>query len=240
MPFAPGGWGVGGACRTSGEGARGQRMQIGQWIQEDRIVHISPSLEGDNWFASKVVEVGKRSFSIAEPKTLSASPGGYSGRKFRVRVPSAEGLFEFACKVLAEKQEPEPRVEMDFPKEVVHLERRAFPRLPVLMETHFAEIRDGGGLNFSKTTALDISGGGIRLETNRLSPQETLLRMKFQIPLGEMEEELILTGRIVRSVPGEGARRSQLGVEFIDITPRQQEFLVQYVLDRTKEQRPQA
>jgi c-di-GMP-binding flagellar brake protein YcgR len=120
------------------------------------------------------------------------------------------------------------------------LERRAFPRLPVLMETHFAEIRDGGGLNFSKTTALDISGGGIRLETNRLSPQETLLRMKFQIPLGEMEEELILTGRIVRSVPGEGARRSQLGVEFIDITPRQQEFLVQYVLDRTKEQRPQA
>ena len=55
-----------------------------------------------------------------------------------------------------------------------------------------------------------------------------------------MEEELILTGRIVRSVPGEGARRSQVGVEFIDISPRQQETLVQYILDRTKDQPLQA
>jgi c-di-GMP-binding flagellar brake protein YcgR len=216
-------------------------MEIHQWIKEDSILYVSPVLEGENWFASKVVEVGSKSFYIAKPKKLDSAFSMQSGNSVRVRVPSSEGLFQLTCAVLSETQDDEPRVELDFPKEVIHLERRAYTRLPVKIETHYAEIRDGSaGLSFSKSTALDISGGGICLETHRHCPQETLLRVKFQIPLGQMEEELILTGRIVRSVPGEGARKSQVGVEFIDISPRQQESLVQYILDRTKDQRPQA
>lgn len=223
-----------------GEVFWGLLMEIGQWIKEERVVNVSPSLEGENWYASKVTKVREKSFYVAQPRKLARFSTGKVGQRFRVRVPSEEGLFQFTCEVLAEGLEGGPHVELDFPKEVVHLERRAFPRLPVKMETYYAEIRDGGGLMFSKSTALDISGGGIRLETSRVCPQETLLRVKFQIPLGQMEEELILTGRIVRSVPGEGARKSQVGVEFIDITPRQQETLVQYVLDQSKEKRNQA
>ncbi|MGB7538204.1 MAG: PilZ domain-containing protein [Anaerolineales bacterium] len=216
-------------------------MEIRQWIKADSILYVSPALEGENWYASKVVEVGSTSFCIVKPKDLDSPFFTPSGGSVRVRAPSSEGLFQLTCAVLSETQEAEPRVELDFPKEVIHLERRAYIRIPVEMETHYAEIRDGSaGLSFSKSTALDISGGGIRLETNRNCPQEALLRVKFQIPLGQMEEELILTGRIVRSVPGEGARKSQVGVEFIDITPRQQESLMQYILDHTKAQRPQA
>jgi c-di-GMP-binding flagellar brake protein YcgR len=216
-------------------------MEIKQWIKEDNIVNVSPSLEGDAWYASKVLEVGSTSFFIVPPKKVYDAFSLQPGRKIRVSVPSKEGLFLFTCEVLMDKKEPVGRVELEFPKEVVHLERRAFPRLPIRMDTQYAEIRDGSGnLPFSRSTTLDISGGGIRLETNRAAPQETLLRLKFQIPLGEMEEELILTGRIVRSVPGEGARKCQVGVEFIDITPRQQESLVQFILDRNKEPRAQA
>jgi len=216
-------------------------MEIRQWIQKDCIVNISPFLEGDHWYASKVLEVGSASFTIIPPQKKDVSFAVQSGEKIRVSVPSAEGLFLFTCGVLAQDREGEARVELEFPKEVVHLERRAFPRLPIQLEAQYAEIRGGsGGLAFSRSTALDLSGGGIRLETNRMCPRETLLRVKFQIPLGEMEEELILTGRIVRSVPGEGARKSQVGVEFIDITPHQQESLVQFILDRTKGKGAQA
>jgi c-di-GMP-binding flagellar brake protein YcgR len=216
-------------------------MEIRQWIKEDSIVYISPALEGEDWYASKVVTLESKSFIIVKPKKLDDRPSPRSGESIRVRVPSSEGLFQLTCDVLSETQDVEPRFELDFPKEVTHLERRAYTRLPVKIETQYAEIRDGSaGSSYSRSTALDISGGGIRLETNRNCPQETLLRVKFQIPLGQMEEELILTGRIVRSIPGEGARKSQVGVEFIDISPRQQESLVQYILDRTKPQRPQA
>jgi c-di-GMP-binding flagellar brake protein YcgR len=216
-------------------------MEIRQWIRKDSIVFVSSALEGENWYTSQVVSVGSGSFSVAMPEKLEGSFSSSTGNSIRIRVPSSEGLFQLECNVLSETREPEPCIELGFPKEVVHLERRAYTRLPIKMETQYAEIRDGNaGLSFSKSTALDISGGGIRLETNRVCPQETLLRVKFQIPLGQMEEELILTGRIVRSVPGEGARKSQVGVEFIDISPRQQETLVQYILDRTKDQPAQA
>jgi c-di-GMP-binding flagellar brake protein YcgR len=216
-------------------------MDIRRWIKPDNIVNVSPALEGDVWYASKVLEIGKDSFFIGPPRQIREALSRRLGGKIRVSVPSAEGLFLFTCGVLMEEKEPVDRLELEFPKEVSHLERRAFPRLPVRIDAEYAEIRDGyGNLPFSRSKALDISGGGIRLETNRVCPQETLLRLKFQIPLGEMEEELILTGRIVRSVPGEGACKSQVGVEFIDITPRQQESLVQFILDCTNGKRTQA
>jgi c-di-GMP-binding flagellar brake protein YcgR len=216
-------------------------MEIHNWIKKDSILCVSPALEGENWFASKVVEVGSKSFYIIKPGELVRSFAASAGGSIRVRVPSSEGLFQLVCGVLSETQEAEARIELGFPKEVVHLERRTYPRLPVKIETQYAEIRDGhAGLLFARSTALDISGGGLRMETHRQCPQETLVRVKFQIPLGQMEEELILTGRIVRSVPGEGARKSQAGVEFIDISPRQQESLMQYILDHSKEQHPQA
>jgi c-di-GMP-binding flagellar brake protein YcgR len=210
-------------------------MEIRRWIREDCIVNVSPAMEGEQWYAVKVVEVGDGSFSIAPPNLMAGDPAIETGRKIRVSVPTREGLFLFHCSVLVESGESPSRIELEYPKEVVHLERRAFPRLPIRLETEYAEIRhNNSGLNFSRSRTIDISGGGMCLESNRICPRETLLRVKFQIPLGQMEEELILTGRIVRSVPGEGARKSQLGVEFIDITPRQQEYLAQFVLDRTR------
>jgi c-di-GMP-binding flagellar brake protein YcgR len=210
-------------------------MEIRKWIRQDCIVNVSPSLEGDIWYASKVLDVGSKSFFIASPKNANVAITVRAGQDIRVGVPSKDGLFVLTCPALSGSQEPDARLEIGFPKEVVHVERRAFPRLLVRLEAQYAEIRSGSGrLSFSQSTALDISGGGIRLETNRVCLQETLLRVKFQLPLEDMEEELIVTGRIVRSVPGEGARKSQVGVEFIDISPRQQEALVQYVLDRTK------
>jgi c-di-GMP-binding flagellar brake protein YcgR len=216
-------------------------MEIGKWIRKDRGVNVSPSLEGDTWFVSRISAASEASFSIATPIEWEISSPIAAGDKIRLQVPTPEGLLQFSSEVRKMARDPDARIELDNPKEVVHLERRAYPRLPVQIDTQYAEIRDGGsGLTYSRSTALDISGGGLRLETNRICPQETLVRVKFQIPLEKMEEELILTGRIVRSIPVAGARRSQVGVEFIDITPRQQKFLVQYILSRTKESRPDA
>ena len=110
------------------------------------------------------------------------------------------------------------------------MERRVYPRLPVRLKTYYAEIHAGtGALAFTRSMALDLSGGGIRLETHRLFPQESLVRLKFHIPVGQQEEELVVTGRIARTIPADGARRSQAGVEFLDITPRQQSSLLQFI-----------
>jgi c-di-GMP-binding flagellar brake protein YcgR len=216
-------------------------MEINQWIKEDGILNVSAASGDEEWYASKVLKVGRKSFFIAPIKGRSKPFGAESGSDIRVSVPSGQGLFLFTSKILGAREGPEPSVELEFPQEIVRMERRAYPRLPIRLETYYAEIHDGnGGFAFTRSLALDISGGGILLETNRLCPPETLVRLKFQIPIGDREEELVVIGRIARSIPLGRPGKNQVGVEFIDIAPRQQDSLVQFVAENLEEGAAQA
>ncbi|HEY5119845.1 MAG TPA: PilZ domain-containing protein [Anaerolineales bacterium] len=216
-------------------------MEFSQWIRVDGILNISPSVEGEDWYASKVLKVGPKSFWIDPPKRKYTPLAMESGSEIRISVPSGQGLFLFASRVLGEAIEPNPSIELEYPREITRMERRAYPRLPIRLETYYAEIHAGtGGLVFTRSLALDLSGGGVRLETHRPCPQETLVRLKFHIPVGDQVEEVVVTGRIARTIPTEGMRRNQAGVEFLDITPRQQKSLVQFIIGNLDEGSAQA
>jgi c-di-GMP-binding flagellar brake protein YcgR len=205
-------------------------MEFSQWIREDGILNISPSVEGEDWYASKVLKVGRKSFWIEPPKRKNEPLAMESGSEIRINVPSGQGLFLFSSRVLGEATESSPSVELEYPREITRMERRAYPRLPIRLETYYAEIHAGTGERiFSRSLALDLSGGGIRLETHRPFPQETLVRLKFHILVGDQDEEVVVTGRIARAIPTEGMGRNQAGVEFLDITPQQQKSLVQFI-----------
>jgi c-di-GMP-binding flagellar brake protein YcgR len=211
-------------------------MEINQWIREDRLVNVSFSSEGEDWYASKVLKVDGKSFFIAPIIKKTAPSAPVIGSKIRVSIPSGHGLLLFTTKIMGESKEPEPSVELEYPQDFLRMERRAYPRLPMPLETYYSEIRPGAGaLAFARSQALDISGGGALLETHRPCPQETLVRLKFLIPIGDREEELVVIGRIARSYPAGAAGKNQVGVEFIDITPRQQESLMQFVAGNLEE-----
>ncbi|MGD0807317.1 MAG: flagellar brake protein [Anaerolineales bacterium] len=206
-------------------------MEFSQWIREDGILNVSPSVEGEDWYASKVLKVGRKSFWIEPPKRKYTPLAMESGSEIRISVPSRQGLFLFTSRVLGEATEPYPSIELEYPREITRMERRAYPRLPIRLETYYAEIHaDTGGLVFTRSLALDLSGGGLRLETHRPFSQETLVRLKFHIPVGDQEEEVVVIGRIARTIPTEGMGRNQAGVEFLDITPHQQKSLVQFII----------
>ena len=211
-------------------------MEIDQWIREDRPLNVSFSLEGEDWYASKVLKVDGKSFFITPIKNKSASPAPIIGSKIRVSIPSGQGLLLFTTRITGEGKEPEPSMELEYPQDFMRMERRAYPRLPMPLEAYYSEIRPGAGaLAFARSLALDISGGGILLETHRPCPQETLVRLRLQIPIGDREEELVVIGRIARSYPAGVAGKNQVGVEFIDITPRQQESLMQFIAGNLEE-----
>lgn len=205
-------------------------MEFSEWIREDGILNVSPSVEGEDWYASKVLKVCRQSFWVEQPKRKNTPLTMDSGSEIRISVPSGQGLFLFTSRVLGEATEPYPSVELEYPREITRMERRAYPRLPIRLETYYSEIHAGtGALIFTRSLALDLSGGGIRLQTHRPCPQETLVRVKFHIPVGDQEEEVVVTGRIARTIPTEGGR-NQVGVEFLDITPYQQKSLVEFII----------
>jgi c-di-GMP-binding flagellar brake protein YcgR len=216
-------------------------MESKEWIKEGLLISVSSSLEGGDWYPSKILKVGAKSFFISPPKRQSAPLAIESSSIFRVSLPSERGLVQFTSRVLGKGKGPEPSMELEFPQDITRMERRAYPRLPVRLETYYSEIHAGSGeLAFAQSVALDISAGGVLLETRRPCPQETLIRLKFQIPAGDRKEELVVIGRIARSIHTGSLGNHQVGVEFIDITPRQQESVVRFVTGKLDPKNAQA
>jgi c-di-GMP-binding flagellar brake protein YcgR len=216
-------------------------MDTRRWIREGLLINVSYSLEGGEWYPSKILKVGGKSFFITPPKRQSAPLAIENGSMFRVSLPSEQGLVQFTSRVMGKGMEPELSMELEFPKEITRMERRAYPRLPVRLEAYYSEIHAGSGeLAFTPSLALDISAGGILMETRRACPQETLVRLKFQIPIGDREEEVVVVGRIARSLHTGSLGNHQVGVEFIDISPRLQESVVRFVTGKLDPKKTQA
>jgi c-di-GMP-binding flagellar brake protein YcgR len=210
-------------------------MEIGKWIRVDRPVNISPDLDEENWYPARVLEVGKTSFWISMPARRSIVLRLQKGQKIRVSIASDQGVFLSTCGVLDLGPEGLAGVEVEIPQELVHMERRRFARCPTRMEVYYAEIRPGGGGTvFTKSYSADISGGGMRLELHRSCREETLLRLKFTLPVGKKHEEFLLTGRIVRAIATKPVGAQQAGIEFVDISSGEQEAISQFVTSKLK------
>jgi c-di-GMP-binding flagellar brake protein YcgR len=210
-------------------------MEISKWIRVDRPVNVSPDLEKDNWYSSRVLEVLHRSFLITMPARRSIVLRLQKGQKIRLSIASEQGMFLTTCGVLEVFAGDRQCLEVEMPQEIVHLERRRFMRYPTRMEVYYAEIRErGSGVVFNKSYSVDISSGGMRLELHRNCREETLLRLKFTLPVGRRREEFLLTGRIVRSLPSGQTKRQQAGIEFVDISSGEQDAISQYVSSKLK------
>jgi c-di-GMP-binding flagellar brake protein YcgR len=212
-------------------------MDVGQWIRVDQVVNISPDLESDNWYSSKILEILAQSLLLSVPQRKSVFLRLQKNQKIRLSIPANKGLFLSTCLVREVRPEKPSTVEVELPQEVVLVERRRFQRLPSRMEVFYSEIRDRGrerGLVFQKAFSLDISGGGMRLELHRTFPQETLLHLKFSLPIDGRNETFLLTGRIVRTLPVQEGIAGQAGIEFVDISGLEQEAISRFVGDKLK------
>ncbi len=216
-------------------------MDSKQWIKEGLLINVSSTLEGGEWYPAKILKVGGKSFFITPPKRQSAPLSVESNSEFRVSLPSEQGLIQFTSRVLGRGKEPEPSMELEYPQEITRMERRAHPRLPVRLETYYSEIHAGtGDIGYTPSLALDLSAGGLLLETLRACPKETLVRLKFQIQVGDREEEVTVIGRIARSINTGSLKNHQVGVEFIDISPRQQESVIRFVTGKLDPRKAQS
>jgi len=210
-------------------------MEINQWVRVDQTVNVSPDLEKDNWYASKVLEVLNRSIVISMPERRSVFLHLQKGQKIRFSIPVDKGLYLSTCLVLDIREGKNQFIEVEIPQELVLVERRRFERIPSRLDIYYSEIHEHGrDLHFQKAYSLDLSGGGMRLELHRTFPQETILHLKFSLPIDGRNETFLLTGRIVRAVPVQDGEKVHAGIEFIDISELEQRTISQFIGDKLK------
>ena len=106
-------------------------------------------------------------------------------------------------------------------------EKRRFPRIPLRIPLHY-QVR--GTSKFNNTIINDISLGGLGFTNNEFIAPNTALALELDI----LFRVLGPIARVAWSSPLPHSDRSRLGVEFLELDPRDKNYLSDYIDMKTK------
>lgn len=201
-------------------------------------IKVTRAAGEEDWYSSTVQDIGTGTLSIAVP-TQGPNPLVLGrGEKVRVTFVNQMSRYEFTTTVVGWRHDNIPLYELLIPSELKRIQLREFVRVPVMMDVDYAvDAGEGERPSYKKCTALDISGGGMRLLTKKEIPAGTGLFLRFVLPLKTGPETMELKGKVVRSWSDPETKNYQCGVQFLGISRRQQDLIVRFVLFKLSEQR---
>ncbi|MBD3271836.1 MAG: hypothetical protein GF384_04770 [Elusimicrobia bacterium] len=115
-------------------------------------------------------------------------------------------------------------------------ERRRYPRAPIRVEIYCEEVQDelrrGSGILCFYST--DISLGGIFLETEVPFKIGDTIHLKFALP--EHDNDMRLTGKVVRIREKNATLVPGIGVEFEHLSQEDKRTIEYFVINRIADQ----
>lgn len=191
-------------------------------------------------YYSSIQDVGKSSFYIMVPSLLNKPLLLQQGEQVYVQVIGNNELYCFNTVVLGKKEEQIFLYSLAIPEIIERVQQRKYVRLATLMEVDYAEIlEDKIPLEYIKSRCLDLSGGGIRLAVNRPYLPGSKIAIRFQLPLKGRKIVIEVNSRVVRveTVEEKKERIYHLGLEFENITRKQQDEIFAYIFNKMLEQK---
>lgn len=149
---------------------------------------------------------------------------------------SPHGLYWFTSQLLAHRNLPAPAWGLACPSVVNREQRRSFARVNLWLVPQQIELASGeAGPQHVEATVADLSAGGVRLYTRQHLPLDA--RVRLRIALWPIEGVVDLKGEVVRvrQRPGAARKPYEVGVRFVDVSPRDTRLLARYVLRRQAE-----
>jgi hypothetical protein len=101
-------------------------------------------------------------------------------------------------------------------------EKRRFPRMPLRIPLHY-QVR--GTSKFNNSISNDISSGGLGFTNNEFIAPNTALMLELDI----LSRALRPIGRVAWSSPLSHSDKYQLGVEFLELDPKEKNYLSDYI-----------
>jgi c-di-GMP-binding flagellar brake protein YcgR len=206
-------------------------------IQINQAILVTRADSNDDWYVSKVQDLDDNNFCISIP-TQGSSPLILNNRDaVKVSLIFKGARFEFETLILGRRYDNIQLYVLALPKEYKRIQLRDFVRLPIVLEMYYAELPEDGQLPvFVGCSCLDLSGGGIRLLLKKGYQIGTRLLLKFPLPFRNHSVDLEAMGKVVRSSLIVNINLYHVSVTFENISCRQQDLIVRFVLTRLSEQ----
>lgn len=102
------------------------------------------------------------------------------------------------------------------------VERRRFPRIKLRTPLRFV-VR--GTPEYSSVVSDDVGIGGISFINEKFIPRKTHLMLEMNV----LSRVLNPVGKVISAIPLPHSNRYRLGVEFVDLNPKEKNYLSDYI-----------
>lgn len=186
-----------------------------------------------NHYRSRIEEVTDSHLVVAMPFDkgfpILASPGNSIYGK--VIIDSTPHLF--VSRFVDKRMLPLPVWIISPPDEITKIQHREFVRIDAKMHATILLVDQDEGDSPTRLLVNDISGGGVRIVSNRSFPIGTNIVITFELPDQEVIETI---GQIVRIEQPQAERDVYwLGVKYVGLKERQRNKIIKYVFQKQLE-----
>jgi len=116
------------------------------------------------------------------------------------------------------------------------VEKREFFRLNVEIPAQINYFSNGKDFKayFASGVIRDLSGNGLKLETDSFLKEENKLSVKFSLPIHERKKilhDFFLTAQVRRKKSMDRENFYEYGIKFLDIMPSLQDKIIKFLFD---------
>lgn len=188
-------------------------------------------------FVSSVEYAGPRGISIALPLRNQIPMELRRGEELYLKVPTSSFIIEFKSRIRSFTADNIILVNLGHPKDFKRVQRRKSFRMKTLLNIEIApppEDKDKDPL-FSRTTALDISAGGMEVMATARYEKGTILLARFTLEMDKKTLHSFCVEAVVRRVIPVTAGKFKLGLEFQNMSKADTDRIYRYIFKKSAE-----
>jgi len=197
---------------------------------------IMVARKGENqWYASAVQDIRNSELYIEMPTQKAHVLVLYPGIEAEIKFFGKDASFVFTTLCHGKTSDSIPLYRLAPPQDIRRIQQRRFVRWPTAIEVFYAlppeKNRRPG---YKKGTAVDISGGGMKLKVGEPVPEGASLLLKFSLPSKKETKEISVVGKVIRLWTIETGSKAtyHAALEFTDISRTQQDYIINYIFSR--------
>jgi c-di-GMP-binding flagellar brake protein YcgR len=197
-------------------------------------------------YVTKILDRTARGYKVYAPSFRGTILPIPPGEKLRVHFSSADSHWEYDCRILERFPGPIPTILISTPDtSLERVQRRSFFRLGANIPVGIDPVSPLPGTPPpgppGSGTSVNLSGGGLLLESPELYPEGALLDLALEIP--DEEPPAVVRAEVIRDAgrASPGARSTWfLAVEFLTLEEPVQERITRYIylLQRAVREQP--
>lgn len=188
---------------------------------------------GPEWAVATIQKSYEEELKIAAPLRRGTPILLPKGLEIKASLPREDALYWFDTIILDREAGRMPTFLLQGPGEVHRVQRREHKRVSTNLPVEVI-IPSGDAALFRQRNSADISAGGVKIEGDSL-PLGVSVHLKLDLPGGE--SPIFARGRVMRTNDDNSGKEPGYWfvIQFEDISSTDQENIVKYVFDESKE-----